>query len=177
MWHTPIFLTAAFPTCRCALKRTAPPKGSLKPVISMVPYYHLRGSSRPGAHHKKKKKYGKRVYVDAANKIPPAAGSEARSRPRTLLLCLNTQGRLIIMNYGNTTGTSVTLLVANSTTLRRAVSSAAHKFHFFARSSDFDTGVQVDSEIPFLSFARKSASATPVLSPWKYRYRYRTVQY
>ena len=49
----------------------------------------------------------------------------------------------------------VSLLVANSTTLRRAVSSAAHKFHFFARSSDFDTGVQVDSEISFLSFARK----------------------
>ena len=35
-------------------------------------------------------------------KYTPAAGSEARSRPRTLLLCLNTQGRLIIMNYGNT---------------------------------------------------------------------------
>ena len=101
-------------------------------------------------------------------KYTPAAGSEARSRPRTLLLCLNTQGRLIIMNYGNTTGTSVSLLVANSTTLRRAVSSAAHKFHFFARSSDFDTGVQVDSEISFLSFARKSASATPVLSPWNW---------
>ena len=67
----------------------------------------------------------------------------------------------------------VSLLVANSTTLRRAVSSAAHKFHFFARSSDFDTGVQVDSEISFLSFARKSASATPVLSPWKYPVPYR----
>ena len=62
----------------------------------------------------------------------------------------------------------VSLLVANSTTLRRAVSSAAHKFQFFARSSDFDTGVQVDSEISFLSFARKSASATPVLSPWNW---------
>ena len=98
-------------------------------------------------------------------KYTPAAGSEARSRPRALLLCLNTQGRLIIMNYGNTTGTSVSLLVANSTTLRRAVSSAAHKFHFFARSSDFDTGVQVDSEISFLSFARKSASATPTFAP------------
>ena len=35
-------------------------------------------------------------------KYTSAAGSEARSRPRTLLLCLNTQGRLIIMNYGNT---------------------------------------------------------------------------
>ena len=72
-----------------------------------------------------------------------------------------------------TPGIPVSLLVANSTTLRRAVSSAAHKFHFFARSSDFDTGVQVDSEIPFLSFARKSASATPVLSPWKYPVPYR----
>ena len=61
----------------------------------------------------------------------------------------------------------VSLLVANSTTLRRAVSSAAHKFHFFARSSDFDTGVQVDSEISFLSFARKSASATSTFTPRK----------
>ena len=63
----------------------------------------------------------------------------------------------------------VSLLVANSTTLRRAVSSAAHKFQFFARSSDFDTGVQVDSEISFLSFARKSASATPVRGSTRYR--------
>ena len=101
-------------------------------------------------------------------KYTSAAGSEARSRPRTLLLCLNTQGRLIIMNYGNTrylSPFSSPIAPPSGVLLARPRTS----FIFFARSSDFDTGVQVDSEISFLSFARKSASATPVRGSTRYR--------
>ena len=106
MWHTLIFRARLFPCCssRCALKRTAPPEGSLKPVISMVLYYHLRGSPSTGSPpQEEKKKAGKRVVtVDAyVNKIHVSGGLGGGSATCTLAV-FNTQGRLIIMNYGNT---------------------------------------------------------------------------